>query len=60
MGYLGIEGDHTPVSDLKGVPGGTAPWSANLQIYISCPVPGYDRYFGICEGYGIRMPLTQT
>ncbi len=46
---------------LKGVPGGTAPWSAAQPIAFLCPAPGYDRHFGICEEYGIRMipvPLT--
>ena len=46
---------------LKGVPGGTAPWSAAEPITFLCPAPGYDRHFAICEAYGIRMitvPLT--
>jgi aspartate/methionine/tyrosine aminotransferase len=46
---------------LKGVPGGTAPWSAAQPITFLCPTPGYDRHFAICEEYGIRMvsvPLT--
>jgi DNA-binding transcriptional MocR family regulator len=40
---------------LKGVPGGTAPWSkADAPAFI-CPVPGYDRHFALCEEFGIRM-----
>ncbi|WP_119422309.1 aminotransferase class I/II-fold pyridoxal phosphate-dependent enzyme [Desertibaculum subflavum] len=46
---------------LHGVPGGRGPWSQQGEIAFLCPVPGYDRHFGLCEGYGIRMipvPLT--
>jgi DNA-binding transcriptional MocR family regulator len=43
---------------LKGVPGGTGPWSNPAFI---CPVPGYDRHFALCEEYGIRMlPVSMT
>jgi aspartate/methionine/tyrosine aminotransferase len=45
---------------LHGVPGGAAPWSKGTPAFL-CPVPGYDRHFTICEGFGIRMipvPLT--
>lgn len=39
---------------LKGVVGGAAPWSKGDAAFI-CPVPGYDRHFALCEGFGIRM-----
>jgi DNA-binding transcriptional MocR family regulator len=38
-----------------GVPGGSAPWSASGPVTFVCPVPGYDRHFTICNGFGIRM-----
>jgi DNA-binding transcriptional MocR family regulator len=40
---------------LHGVAGGSAPWSAGAPVTFLCPVPGYDRHFAICEGFGIRM-----
>jgi DNA-binding transcriptional MocR family regulator len=46
---------------LRGVPGATAGWSAANPPTFLCPVPGYDRHFTICEGFGIKMipvPLT--
>lgn len=46
---------------LRGVPGGQAPWSAASPATFVCPVPGYDRHFTICAGFGVRMlpvPLT--
>ncbi len=46
---------------LHGVPGGDKPWAAQGPITFLCPVPGYDRHFSICEGFGIRLvpvPLT--
>ena len=43
---------------LKGVPGGSEPWSKPAFI---CPVPGYDRHFALCEEFGIRMiPVQMT
>ena len=40
---------------LKGTCDSTAPWSKQGEIAFLCPVPGYDRHFGICQEYGIRM-----
>ncbi|MGE3705245.1 MAG: aminotransferase class I/II-fold pyridoxal phosphate-dependent enzyme [Vicinamibacterales bacterium] len=48
-------------ASLRGVPGGSAPWSASNPASFLCPVPGYDRHFTICDGFGIKMipvPLT--
>ncbi len=46
---------------LKGVPGGEKPWGKQEPITILCPVPGYDRHFALCEGFGIRMiPIPMT
>ncbi len=34
---------------------GDKPWSQQGEIKFICNVPGYDRHFGICEYYGIKM-----
>ena len=46
---------------LKGVPGGERPWSREPSPAFICPVPGYDRHFGLAEDFGFRLlpvPLT--
>ena len=40
---------------LFGVAGGKKPWGQQGEIKFLCPVPGYDRHFGICQLFGIKM-----
>ncbi len=45
----------------KGIMGETA-WNKLDEVKFLCPVPGYDRHFGITEFFGIKMiniPMTE-
>lgn len=51
---LQIMHDITVAALLHGTPDSETPWSQS-PIKFLCPVPGYDRHFGITERYGIEM-----
>ncbi len=67
---LGVEADRVIAQDnaslsimydlltyavLFGTPDSDRPWRDEPQLRWLCPVPGYDRHFGITEALGIEM-----
>lgn len=48
------------IAYVKGI-AGCAPWHTLNTVKFLCPVPGYDRHFGLTEYFGIQMiPIPTT
>jgi len=46
-----------------GVLPGSTPWKDQGRIKFLCPVPGYDRHFGVTEAFGfelLEVPMTEN
>lgn len=59
---LEIMHDLIAFSMLYGTVDSERPWAKENEIKVLTPVPGYDRHFAICEGFGFTMipvPLNQ-
>ena len=57
---LNLMFDYISTAYAKGVCG-NMPWSRQGAVKFLCPVPGYDRHFGITQYFGIEMinvPMT--
>ncbi|MDG2050032.1 MAG: aminotransferase class I/II-fold pyridoxal phosphate-dependent enzyme [Myxococcota bacterium] len=51
---LSLMADALSAAVLHGVPGGSGPWR-DSNAYLLCPVPGYDRHFGLTDHLGVGM-----
>jgi DNA-binding transcriptional MocR family regulator len=52
---LALMHDAVAYALLGGTGNGAAPWATSHRTAFICPVPGYDRHFTICQGFGIEM-----